>query len=203
MKQLTILLLAGFSLLLSPCEGVGQDKKKVALVSFKINKKIDTGNLGNVAKASSKLLEGMTNLINDPNFNLEPILENFSERFFKEYAPEFPFELLPETEVIENPDYVNYNSISSSKFFTPLKNYKNLASAGIGKNLDAQNMIELFKDKASGVMFIDMYYSFEPVGMGKFTVGTRVVCWVSMRLWSTEGKQKQVFLILEGDHPKM
>lgn len=131
------------------------------------------------------------------NFNLQPVLDNFYKTFTEEYSKQFPFELLPESEVLENPDYMAYKGrfneskdADRSKLFqrylTP-KTYKPLVkSLTKGEKSNQMQMVQMFKDKADGVMFVSMGYEFikKPV---PFTAGIRA--YVRIQIWNKEGKK--------------
>lgn len=87
---------------------------------------VDVSELGGLAT----LLKEVTNLRDDPNFNLTPTLEKFHSDFFNEYSKQFPFELMPEQEVLTNPNYISFEpKYEADKYFE--KNYL-LYSIGIG-----------------------------------------------------------------------
>jgi hypothetical protein len=73
--------------------------KKVAVVTFFVNKKIDVTEFGGPAFLA------VNKLTDDPNFNLEPLLKNFHAQFFDDYSKSFPFQLLPEKDVVNNDAY--------------------------------------------------------------------------------------------------
>ena len=218
-----------------PHEGVSQ--KKAALVGFSINKKIDTEGLGKGAQANAKLLSSLTNLVDDPEFRLDPILKDFKTRFFNEFAPQFPFEVLSEDKVINNAAYKSYipasekgklewkkeratlekrldtatmagkaltkariqeNDKKYSSSYLSIDGYKTLRMSRFLKTVspDLDQMLQIFEEEADGIMDVELHYSFAPIGVGVI-VAARVKCWISMRLWNTQGKQKRVFHILE------
>src|ERR1700743_1823255 len=83
--------------------GAFAQNKKVAVVTFYVVKQIKMpGMSSSDARAASDMLS------NYPHFNLKPLLKNFHDQFFYEYAKGFSFELLPENEVISNSDYKNF-----------------------------------------------------------------------------------------------
>ena len=85
--------------LLVLCTTMGFAQKKVAVVTFYADKIVDLSDVGLAGLAA------ITDLKNDPNFNLKPLLEKYHERFFNTYAKEFPFEFLPEATVTGNSGY--------------------------------------------------------------------------------------------------
>ena len=70
--------------------------KKVAVVTFYVNKKINVGEFGVTAAIA------VDKLSDDPNFKMEPLLTKFHTQFFESYSKSFPFQLLPEDQVVNN-----------------------------------------------------------------------------------------------------
>ena len=85
---------------------VQAQKKKVAVVTFYVNKHIDFNSLG----GGAALAGGIASLSEDPKFDLTSVLNNFHDVFFNEYAKVFPFDLLPESVVLSNDEYAEYVS---------------------------------------------------------------------------------------------
>ena len=170
----------------------GQDKK-VALTSFWVSKHIGFQELGGVAGMSASILS----LSEDPNFNLQPVLDNFYNVFTKEYSKQFPFVLLAEDEVLNNEAYKNFegrfneeNDKNKGKwgqrFLTP-KTYKPLQESLIkGEKSNQMQMIYMFKDVADGVMFVSMSYDFVKKPL-PFTAGIRAK--ISINIWNKSGKK--------------
>ena len=78
----------------------------MAVTTFWVDKHIGLNNLRKfcwIAAAIASLLE-------DPRFNLQPVLDNFYNTFTKDYANQFPFELMDEKDVIETEAYQNYET---------------------------------------------------------------------------------------------
>lgn len=174
-------------------------QKKVALTTFYVSKHIGFDELGgNAALAAS-----IASLSENPDFNLQPVLDNFYTTFTKDYAPQFPFELLPENEVIGNDKYKAYEGryneskdVDRSKLFQrylTAEGYKPLQESIVkGEKSNQMQMVEMFKETADGVMFVSMGYDFvkKPV---PFTAGVRA--YVRIKVWNKEGKK--VFSINE------
>lgn len=97
-KYLSLLLLLTF---LTTTYG---QKKKVAVVTFYANKMVEFKELG---IGSEELIKDVLDLRDNPNFNLAPLLEQFHSNFFNEYATAFPFELLPESSVVDTEKYLS------------------------------------------------------------------------------------------------
>ncbi len=167
--------------------------KKVAVTTFWVSKHIGFEELGGAAGLAASI----ASLADDPNFNLQPVLDNFYNTFTTEYAKQFPFDLVPENEVLEKPEYKSYEGrYNESKdvdrakifqqFLTP-KTYKPLQESLIkGEKSNQMQMVEMFKDMADGVMFVSMGYDFvkKPI---PFTAGIRA--FVRIKIWNKEGKK--------------
>jgi len=175
-------------------------QKKVAVTTFWVNKHIGFEQLGgNTAALAAAILS----LSDDPNFNLQPVLDNFYNTFTKDYAEQFPFELMKEEDVIKTEAYQNYetrwgegNDKDRNKLFqrylTP-EGYKPMMESlrNKGENSNTMQMIKMFPD-ADGIMFVTMGYEFvkKPV---PFTAG--VQAYIKIKLWNKEAKR--VFVIHE------
>ena len=81
-------------------------QKKVALTSFWVSKHIGFEDLNGTAG----MIAAIASLSEDSNFNLQPVLDNFYNTFTKDYAKQFPFELMDEKDVIETEAYQNYET---------------------------------------------------------------------------------------------
>ncbi|MFY0671980.1 MAG: hypothetical protein JXQ87_01165 [Bacteroidia bacterium] len=168
-------------------------EKKVALATFWVSKHIGFEQLGE----NAGLLAAIASLSEDPNFNLQPVLDNFYETFTTDYAEQFPFDLVDESVVLENPDYQAYEGRFNEsededagkllqRFLTP-KTYKPLQESLFkGEKSNQMQMVEMFKDVADGVMFVSMGYDFvkKPV---PFTAG--IQAYVQIKIWNKEGKR--------------
>jgi len=158
--------------------------KKVALVSFYSDKKIGGTGMGKLGES----------LVNDPSFNLQPLVDKAYDRFVNEFAKDFPFELLSYEEVIAAP---GYREFETSLVADTTKNISKamgiqyarakelvLAYGGptllIGDDkLDQCRMLKIFPN-ADGVMLVSMDYEFESRAMG-FAAG--VTCNITISLF--------------------
>jgi hypothetical protein len=173
-------------------------QKKVALTTFWVSKHIGFQELGgNVGLAAA-----IASLCDDPNFNLQPVLDNFYKTFTEEYAKAFPFEIINEDDVIKKEEYIAYKGrFNESKdadrnklfqrYLTP-EGYKPLVESLFkGEKSNQMQMVKMFDD-ADGVMFVSMGYDFVKKAV-PFTAGVRA--FVRIKLWNKEGKK--VFKINE------
>ena len=171
------------------------DRKTAAVCTFFVSKYIDFSELnGNAALAGS-----IATLADDPKFDLTSVLNNFHDKFFNTYAKAFPFDLMAESEVINNEQYKAYESkfgesgdADLSKIrqrYLCVEGYKPLQNFGLSKdNKNSTQMLKIF-DSADGVMFVYLNYSFVPklaVG-GTGSAGIRAT--INFRLWNKEGKK--------------
>ena len=142
------------------------------------------------------MIAAIASLYEDPNLNLQPVLENFYKTFTEEYSKSFPFELMPEDDVIMRPEYIAYEgrfneekdadrNLLFQRYLTP-EGYKPLVESLFkGEKSNQMQMVNMFND-ADGVMFVSMGYDFvkKPI---PFTAGVRA--FVRIKLWNSEGKR--------------
>ena len=178
-------------------------KKKVAVVTFYVNKEIDASQMG----SGAQLMKSIATLADDPSFDLTPVLGNFHDVFFNEYSKSFPFDLLPEESVTGKAEYKSYESKFKEtkdkdrakwrQGYITSKGYKPLSNVGLKKeNRNSTKMLEMFGKEADGVMFVFLSYQFVPKmavgGMGS----AGIKGYVNIKLFNKEGKK--VFGINEG-----
>lgn len=173
-------------------------QKKVAVTTFWVSKHIGFEELG----GGIGLAAAVASLSDDPNFNLQPVLDNFYRTFKEEYVPNFPFDVMPEEEVLQREEYKAYEGRFNEdededrhklfqRYLTP-NDYKPMQESLFkGEKSNQMQMVKMFSD-ADGVMFVSMGYDFvkKPMPM---TAGVRA--FVRMTLWNKEGKR--VFRINE------
>lgn len=191
MRTLNILLLS-FIMLGGFLNGYAQ-KKKVALTTFWVSKHIGFEELGGTAGLAASI----ASLGEDPNFNLQPVLDNFYNTFMTDYVKQFPFELLPEDEVLNKAEYQAYEGRFNEdkdqdrnklfqQFLTP-KTYKPLQESLFkGEKSNQMQMASMFKNDADGIMFVSMGYEFVKKAL-PFTAGIRA--FVRIKIWDKEGKK--------------
>jgi len=137
-------------------------KKKVAVVTFYANKMVEFNDLG---AGYDFLLQDILKLRDDPNFNLAPMLQNYHDNFFNDYSKAFPFELLPETEILNSEAYQNFTPKYDVKNYDAANylvydGYKYIYEGFMGKDNEVA-MAKMFADKADGVMFVTINFAFE------------------------------------------
>ena len=175
-------------------------EKKVALTTFFVDRQIDVSDLSGNAAFVANILT----MAKDSNFNLQPVLDDFKNNFFTSYAQQFPFSLMPESEILENADYQAFEESIPFDFVRPLTpdGYKVMYPGGILQRKENRNQNEMLRmfPTADGVMYVFMNYAFVKKiaigGMG--TAGIRAFC--SIWLYNKEGKN--VFRIYESANSK-
>ena len=173
-------------------------QKKVALTSFWVSKHIGFDQIG----GGAALVAAIGSLSENPNFNLQPVLDNFYKTFNEEYSKNFPFDIMPEKDVIKREEYIAYEGRFNEtkdkdrnklfqRYLTP-EGYKPLVESPFkGEKSNQMQMVKMFND-ADGVMFVSMGYEFVKKTI-PFTAGVRA--FVRIKLWNKEGKR--VFSINE------
>jgi len=140
-------------------------QKKVAVVTFYINKQIDVKDFGGAAYLA------VTKLGDDPAFNLSPLLKEFHAQFFDTYANDFPFQLLTEKEVVNNAAYKAFtpNGVATSgilnvdNFLTPAEGYKVLLPELTSGN--ENEMLKIFSG-VDGIMKVYIDFKLVKIGLG-------------------------------------
>ncbi len=177
-------------------------KKRVAVVTFYVDKYINADKIeeGSRQATYEKTME------DDPRFDLRPILQEFHETFMKKYVKQFPFEIIPESEVIDNPMYKAYKGLdgiedqdemdaleeSINDRFIAIDGYNVLLTGGnmLRSWRTESHMVKILEDKdIDGVMFVSMYYAWEPKvafgGLGNAGIRT----YINMDLFDKEAKK--------------
>jgi hypothetical protein len=191
MKRILLLLVCALL-----CMGAVAQKKQVALVTFYSDKKIGGTGLGTAVES----------LVNDPSFDLKTLVNKSYNRFVGEFAKDFPFALIDNSQITSNESYKNYKSglmADTSKTINKLFGLQ-YAIAGemifaYGDNQgllkeekrDPCNLAKIFP-AADGILFVTMDYEFEPRLMG---VAAGVRAYLNMFLY--DKKCDKVFRIRE------
>lgn len=175
-------------------------KKKVAVVTFYADKMVDVTELGGLAT----LIKEVTNLRDDPNFNLAPLLEKFHKDFFNEYSKQFPFELISEQEVLTNPNYISFvpkyeADDNFNKNYLLYSNYKYIHEGMLGK-YNEEGIAKALSDEADGVLFVNLDFAFiKGFGIGG-TSTLKVRANARLALYNKKGEK--VFAFREGENSK-
>ena len=150
------------------------------------------------------LLRDVLNLRDNPNFNLNPILNQYHENFFSNYSKELPFELLPENEVLNNAAYQAFQpkfdlSKYDAKNYLMFDKYKYIYE-GLGGQANEVAIAKLFADKADGVMFVNIDFALEKgFGVGN-TATVKMRATTRMALYNKTGEK--VFAFSESERSK-
>ncbi len=180
-------------------KGMAQDKK-VAVVSFYTDKIIDFTDL-NIG--SEELITRVAKLRDNPDFDLTPMLDRFHGEFFDEYAEKLPFELVPETTVINDPDYIAFTpkydkSEEELKRYVVYDGYKLIYEGALGK-FNEEGMAKIFNEY-DGVMFVELHFGLvKGFGIGG-TSSLKMNAYARMALYDNTGKK--VFAINESAKSK-
>ncbi len=167
-------------------------QKKVALVNFSVNKEIGAGDFSNSGIIVTEILK----LVEDERFNLQSVFEDFYTKFHEDFAKDFPFELLPESDILNNTGYSSYRPDNEKAGYYLMKpGYQALTRPflGIGK-ADTEYMVELFKNESDGILMTFLYFEFAQksvagVGFAQVNAIFDMICF--------NGEGKKVFSIIE------
>lgn len=195
----TLILIGTFIFVVTALYG---QKKKVAVVTFYVDKYINADKIVETARQSTYEMTKE----DDPRFDLRPILQDFHKTFVKDFSQEFPFEILPEKKVLEHQLYMAYNGLDgvedqdSIDLLTEALNDRFIAIDGYKVLLTGGNMLRSWRTEAhmikiledlniDGVLFISMYYQWEPkVAVGGLgNAGIRA--YITMELFNKESKK--------------
>lgn len=175
--------------------GFAQAKKKVAVVTFYADRNIDLSDVGGAGVTL------VAELLDDPTFNLKPLIDKYHDKFFKDYAPKFPFDIAPETTVTENAAYQAYlpeyaPGYEVTRYVVPA-GYKAI-DAYYGKK-NVKEMVKLFSDY-DGVLFVYISFSMNKgFGVGG-TATTKMKAYTNITLYNKLGTK--VFAIRESANAK-
>ena len=177
-------------------------KKRIAIVTFYADKYI---NANKIVETSRQATYDKTKE-DDPRFDLRPILEDFHKTFMKKYVKEFPFEVVPEDEIINNIMYKAYKGLDGVEDQDSIDNLNEaindrfIAIDGYNVLLTGGNMLRSWRTEShllkiledmdiDGVMFISMSYAWEPKiafgGLGNAGIRS----FINMELFNKEAKK--------------
>lgn len=184
---------------------VSAQKKKVAVVTFYANKVI-----GFTEIAGDKLTESVAKKVFDlrdnPKFNLQPLLNKYHDAFFTEYAQSFPFDLVPEADVINSDAYKNFvPKYQMDKFqandYLVYNGYKYIYDGPMGAP-NEEGIAKAMSDavQADGVIFVHIDFAFEKgFGIGG-TSTLKIKAFTRISLYNKKGEK--LFVINENEHSK-
>jgi hypothetical protein len=176
--------LAIFLLAVTATSSFAQNKK-VAVVTFYAVKKLGVGQFGSVAQLVNRLAD-------DPNFNMQPLLNNFHTQFFDTYSKDLPFTLLPENEVLNNEAYKAYvpvgeegTGVLKDTYNLPYPGYKVILP--LAGHTNEKNLLKMFP-QADGVMKV--YVDFDLVQVGFAGMGVvKVNAFANIALFDKNGEK--------------
>ena len=177
-------------------------KKRVAVVTFYVDKYINANKIVETSRAATYEMTKK----DDPRFDLRPILQDFHKTFTKDYVKEFPFEMIPEEEVLNHEMYKAYKGLDgvedqdSIDMLDEEINDRFIAIDGYNVLLTGGNMLRSWRTEShlitiledinvDGVMFIYLHFAWEPkVALGGLgTAGIRA--YINMELFNKEAKK--------------
>jgi len=159
--------------------------KKIAVVTFFINKQIDVTEFGGVAYLA------VTKLSDDPNFNLAPLLKSFHAQFFDDYSKSFPFQLLSETQVINNDAYKAFvpvgvadnGVLKASNYITTVDGYKIILPL-VGHD-NEKALLKIFNE-SDGVMDVSIDFKLIKIGLAGMGI-IKVDAFANIALFNKNG----------------
>jgi hypothetical protein len=205
MKQTKFVLIA--LMLFGAHFSANAQRKKVAVVTFYCDKWIDMSGIG----SDAAMLSSVATLAEDPAFDIKKVLTKFHDVFFNEYAKQFPFDLLPESEVIGNESYKTYESFWDEtadkdrnklmQRYATVDGYKPLLEMwSKSEKRNEKRMLEIFGDKVDGVMFVYLDFSMvQKIAVGG-TGAAGVNAFCRMKVWNKKGDK--VFTVNENAKSK-
>ncbi|TYB78006.1 hypothetical protein ES676_01960 [Bizionia saleffrena] len=176
-------------------------KKKVAVVGFYSDKIIGFSELNGVGEA---LLTEVLKLRDNPDFDLTPMLNNYHDAFFNDYAKDFPFDLVPEKEVLANEVYQAFVpkyelDDEALKRYVFIDGYKHIYEGALGK-VNEEAVAKMFSDIADGVLFVEVHFDLtKGFGIGS-TATVKMKAFTRISLYDKTGKK--VFVINESAQSK-
>ncbi|MBQ0767740.1 MAG: hypothetical protein KBT58_00500, partial [Bizionia sp.] len=126
---------------------INAQKKKVAVVGFYSDKIIGFSELDGLGEG---ILTEVLNLRDNPDFDLTPILNTYHDAFFNDYAKDFPFDLVPEKEVLANEEYQAFVpkyelDENELKRYVFIDGYKHIYEGAFGK-VNEEAVAKIFSD---------------------------------------------------------
>jgi hypothetical protein len=173
--------------------------KKVAVVTFYINKQIDLSEF-----TAAKDVDMVSKLSDDPKFNLAPLLNNFHSKFFNSYSSTFPFQLLPEAQVTGNDAYKDFvpagdstnGAYNNRHYYLPVDGYKVIPP--YISHANERQLIKIF-NQCDGVMKVRVYFKLVKYGVAGLGV-VKIEAHSDISLYNKDGDE--VFSIKEAAKSK-
>lgn len=189
--------------LISLCSvtNVMAQKKKVAVVTFYANTVVGFEELG---IGSEELLKNIFELRDNPDFNLKPMLTTYHDNFFKEYATAFPFDLVPEKQILESEAYKNFTpkyelNKYDARDYLVYDGYKYIYEGFMGK-ANEEGLAKALADQVDGILFVNINFAFEKgFGVGG-TMSIKMRATTRIALYNKKGEK--VFAFSENERSK-
>ncbi len=151
----------------------------IGVYSFYFDKEIDFSLMQAFADDSEKKIQEM---VSDPAFDLDLLLEDFHDFFINTAAPELPVKFSSEDQMLTSPLYQslqNQNKYEDIEMYGPYKGYLPL-----GKSFD-ESFLALIPDQSiDGLMSISMQFF-----VRKNVLKTVIQAQVTMTIYNKEGKK--------------
>ena len=184
------------ALLLSLNIIVNAQRKKIALVSIGVNKKFNTENLTRGNKEFEKNIEGFAN---GKLIDFDPFVAKQKDAFFNDYKDVLPFDLVEESLVLNNTEYLNFKPMVDLTFYSNMsvpQGYK-FARDGFDAKYNEEGLAKIFGKDYDGVLFIYNEFMFRG-GVSFAGVGTTyIACKVKFALYNKVGEKLFSFVEIE------
>jgi hypothetical protein len=176
-------------------------KKKVAVVTFYANTVVGFEELG---IGSEELLKNILELRDNPDFNLQPLLNTYHDNFFNDYSKALPFDLVPEKEILESEAYKSFvpkyelNKYDARDYLV-YDGYKYIYEGFMGK-ANEEGLAKALADQVDGILFVNINFAFEKgFGVGS-TMSIKMRATTRIALYNNKGEK--VFAFTENERSK-
>jgi len=176
-------------------------KKKVAVVTFYANTVVGFEELG---IGSEELLKNILELRDNPDFNLQPLLNTYHDNFFNDYSKSLPFDLVPEKEILESEAYKSFvpkyelNKYDARDYLV-YDGYKYIYEGFMGK-ANEEGLAKALADQVDGILFVNINFAFEKgFGVGS-TMSIKMRATTRIALYNNKGEK--VFAFTENERSK-
>ena len=175
---------------------VNAQRKKIALVSIGINKKINTENL---SRGNTKFEQNINEIALNSIVDFLPFVTSQKDSFFGEYAEILPFDLVEENIVINNQEYIDFKRLDDMVHLEEMAvpaGYK-FAREGVGAKKNEEGLAKIFGKDYDGVLFVYNEFMFRGgVSLGGYGT-TYVACESKFALYNKEGEKIFSFVEIE------
>lgn len=159
-------------------------QKQVAIVSFYLDREVDFSLMQAFNDDSEKKIK---KLMEDPDFNLAPMIEDFHDFVVVGIFPKAPFQIVDESVVTRSSSYQSLKSSideEKSKLHEPYKTYLK-----VGNDFKDQFLSVANEQAANGLIIIELKFF-----VRKNMLKTVIMAQVEMSIRNTEGKNAWKYL---------